>query len=140
MPPATAIKKEEPAISEDEFARQVEELGALVDDAYARGARKGDKIDWMLGEDVVHQFNDDVILRVAYDKGCLITECCLCKGDDKKYLANGKYVVPQSEDLRRDLRSTKGISSGQCPECDREFRIKWGLPVHNSEEAYTSEQ
>ena len=80
------------------------------------------KIDQLVPPDTVHQYDDQAVLRAAHETGCLITECCMCPDDRKRYLANGEWVEPGTEEMKEGLRGERYMSDTWCPECEEKFR------------------
>ncbi|MBW2982063.1 hypothetical protein KY343_04235 [Candidatus Woesearchaeota archaeon] len=71
----------------------------------------------IIPHEVLNRCNDNDIVEVAADKGCIIYRCYM---DGVNFRANGKWVKPEGI----GLSTYKNLSKGLCPECESELMAK----------------
>ncbi|MFH1682962.1 MAG: hypothetical protein ABIA37_04145 [Candidatus Woesearchaeota archaeon] len=76
-------------------------------------------IDQIVSEQILHQYRDDKVLEVAYEKGCLISRCL---HHPRRYRANGIWLEPRQE-LSEKLEGYDHVSSNCC-DLDNEKEIR----------------
>jgi len=77
-------------------------------------------IDRVVSENILHLFNPNDVLGVAYDFGMLISACAT---DGQRYKANGQWITP-TPDLAQKLGNGnyKNLSDTYCDKCAKEVQ------------------
>jgi hypothetical protein len=84
---------------------------------------KTSKIDKVIPDSILYQYDPDDVLEVAADYGFMIVKCCM----GNEYKANGVWREPNSLALEFKLSRHKQLSHTYCPLCEERYREQWHL-------------
>ena len=87
---------------------------------------QGGKIDDIVEEAKLHQFDPNLVADVAMEYGLTIAQCCMCSN----IRANGVWLPDSSK-----VVGYKRLSHTFCDPCDDKFREQSGLPTKAEAEA-----
>lgn len=107
-----------------------EQLAELVKSNLGDADPKTKSIDGVMPPELLHQHDPQLVLDVAQEMGFIITRCCSCiSSESPRYKANGIWLIPDSPELRAELRNYRPASDTFCPDCEMDIYKKWGLSL-----------